>query len=63
MLYVAVVLDLQNKLEFVKFWYASEEAKVIIKKVKEALVELINEYRRRLQPSQSEQVSDGSQMS
>ena len=67
LLYVAIVLDPQNKLEFMEFcfkkMYASEEAKVITKKVKETVVELFNEYRRKLQFSQSEQVSDGSQMS
>ena len=67
LLYVAVVLDPQNKLEFVEYcfkrMYASEEAEVITKKVKETVVELFNEYRRNMQPSQSEQVSDGSQMS
>ena len=67
LLYVTVVLEPQNKLEFVEFcfkrMYASEEAEVITKKVKEAVVELFNEYRKNMQPSQSEQVSDGSQMS
>ena len=43
--------------------YASEKTEVITKKVKEAVVELFNEYRKKLQSSQSEQVSDGSQMS
>ena len=67
LLYIVVVLDLQNKLEFVQFcfkrMYANEEAEVITKKVKETVVELFNEYRRNMQPSQSEQVNDGSQMS
>ena len=67
LLYIVVVLDLQNKLEFVEFcfkrMYASEETEVITKKVKETVVELFNEYRRKMQPFQFEQVSDGSQMS
>ena len=55
LLYVAVVLDPQNKLEFVNYcfnrMYVSEEAEVMTKKVKEAIVELFNEYRKQLQPS------------
>ena len=60
-------LTLKINLNFVKFcfkrMYASEKVEVITKKVKEVVVELFTEYRRKMQPSQSEQVSDGSQMS
>ena len=67
LLYVAVVLDPQNKLEFVNYcfnrMYVSEEAEVMTKKVKEAIVELFNDYSKQLQPSQAEQVSDSSQFS
>ena len=55
-LYVAVVLDPQNKFEFVNYcfnrMYASVEAEVMTKKVKEAVVELFNDYRIKLQPFQ-----------
>ena len=55
LLYVAIVLDSQNKLEFVNYYfnrmYASEEVEVMTKKVKEAVVELFNYYRIKLQPS------------
>ena len=48
LLYVAIVLDPQNKLEFVNYYfnrmYASEEVEVMTKKVKEAVVELFNDY-------------------
>ena len=63
--YVAIVLDSQNKLEFVNYcfnrMYVREEAEVMTKKVKEAIVELFNDYSKQLQPSQVEQVSDSSQ--
>ena len=67
LLYVAVVIDPLNKLELVEFcfkkMYANEEVEMITKKVNEAVVKLYNDYRRKLQHSQSEQVSDGIQMS
>ena len=67
LLYVAIVLDPQNKLEFVNYcfnrMYASEEAEVMTKKMKEVVVELFNDYRIKLQPSQVEQVNDSNQLS
>ena len=52
MLLYVVVLDPQNKLEFVNYYfnrmYASEEAEVMTKKVKEAVVELFNDYKIKL---------------
>ena len=67
LLYVAVVLDPQNKLEFVNYcfnrMYASVEAEVMTKKVKKAVVELFNDYRIKLQPSQVKKVNDSNQLS
>ena len=57
LLYVAVVLDPQNKLEFVNYCfdrtYTSEEAEMMTKKMKKSIVELFNDYRRKLQPPNS----------
>ncbi|XP_017979603.1 PREDICTED: zinc finger BED domain-containing protein RICESLEEPER 2 isoform X1 [Theobroma cacao] len=67
LLYVAVVLDPRNKLDFVEFcftvMYAEEEAEVMTKEVKEAVFELLYDYKRMMELSQSKQVSDRSQMS
>ena len=54
LIYVASILDLRKKIEFVRFcfleMYDIEQASLMITNVKKEIEELFEEYKRRLQP-------------